>query len=143
MQSVDHDHQTSCSREDFFLRNIEGRNDLKDDETRKLLFFERYDDNEVDNEETRSTDRLLPSARSKLWFKWSGADLIQCNFPAGYAMSMLNDEPGAFIREDMRTILDATEHEIDKDLSRTFSDSELRERFQVQSRTQDKNLSFP
>jgi hypothetical protein len=132
------------SEQDFFLRNIDGksRNDLKDDETRELLFFKCCNNDVDDGDDVHVNDRLLLTARSKLWFKWSGAELIQCNFPAGYAKSMLNDESGVIVQEKMRFLLDITEHEIDKDLSRTFSDSELRERFQVRLVESRSNLSL-
>lgn len=121
MPTLSSEQQFPTSRED----------DLKNDETRKLPFFECCENDVDDGDDAHGTERLLPSARSKLWFKWSGADLIQCSFPAGYAKSLLNDDSVSIIQEEMRFHLDVTEHEIDKDLSRTFSDSELRERYKV------------
>jgi hypothetical protein len=97
--------------------------ELKDNESRSILFH--------DSAQSLLDHPNLEKARSKLWFKWSGADIIQQKYPANYASTMMHGENTNFLKNGMRLILDITENEIDKDLSRTFSDSELRERFQV------------
>ena len=99
--------------------------ELKDDEIRSLLF---------DNSELSCDDYPnLEIARSRLWFKWSGADVIKQKFPSDHAHAMMHYESKCLLKDGLRTILDVTENEIDKDISRTFSDSELRERFQVKN----------
>ena len=110
------------------MRVIESKDskELKNDEIRQILFF--------DPAPSFLNKTIVSNARSKLWFKWSGADTFQNNFPDGYAQSMLDGEIRQPLTDGMRVILDITESEIEKDLSRTFSDSELRARYQVKFR---------